>query len=129
MQGVKMSVVFISYSRIDRPFVHRLVNDLEHEGISVFFDQRVQPGESWADSISSAIEDAKFLLLVLSPEYVESSWAQEEMKVGLLKESEGRSKVIPLMFRKCEPPSIIKSKAYANFVDDYEVGLRQLMPV
>ncbi len=124
-----MGSVFISYSRNDRDFVHRLVRDLEAAGISVFFDQRVKPGASWADSISDAIERAKFLLAVLSPDYVDSAWAQEEMKVGLLRESEGKAMVIPLMVRKCQPPPFIAAKAYANFVDSYDVGLEQLIPV
>jgi len=37
--------------------------------------------------------------------------------------------VIPLMVRKCQPPPFIAAKAYANFVDSYEVGLNQLIPV
>lgn len=121
--------VFISYSRNDREFVHRLVRDLEAAGVSVFFDQRVKPGASWVDSISNAIERAKFLLAVLSPDYVDSAWAQEEMKVGLLRESEGKATVIPLMVRACQPPAFIAAKAYANFADSYEVGLQQLIPV
>ena len=127
--GPTVENIFISYSRNDRDFVHRLVHDLETAGISVFFDQRVKPGASWVDSISNAIEHAKFLLIVLSPDYVDSVWAQEEMKVGLLRESEGKAMVIPLMVRKCQPPAFIAAKAYANFADSYEVGLQQLIPV
>jgi TIR domain len=121
-----LSSAFISYSRNDRDFVHRLVGDLENAGISVFFDQRVTPGASWAASISQAIEQAKFLLVVLSPDYVDSAWAQEEMKLGLEREVEKKAQVIPLMVRKCQPPPFIASKAYANFADSYEVGLNQL---
>jgi TIR domain len=122
-----MSSAFISYSRNDRDFVYRLVGDLEKAGISVFFDQRVTPGASWADSISRAIEQANFLLVVLSPDYVASTWAQEEMKVGLEREDQKKALVIPLMVRKCQPPPFIESKAYANFKDSYEVGLSQLI--
>jgi hypothetical protein len=121
--------VYISYSRNDRAFVRRLAGDLEAAGISVFFDQRVKPGASWADSIASAIERAKFLLVALSPDYGDTAWAREDMNVGLLRESEGKATVIPLMVRRCEPPPLVAAKAYANFADSYDIGLHQLLSV
>ena len=124
-----MSDAFISYSRNDRDFVHRLVSDLENAGISVFFDQKVTPGASWASSISQAIEQAKFLLVVLSPDYVNSAWAREEMFIGLEREAQKKGLIIPLLVRECNPPTFIQSKAYANFKDSYDVGLSQLIPV
>jgi hypothetical protein len=69
------------------------------------------------------------LLAVLSPDYVESGWAQEEMKVGLLRQAEGKAMVVPLMVRKCQPPPFVAAKAYANFADSYDLGLQQLLPV
>src|SRR5688572_17236566 len=92
-----VSDVFVSYSRKDRDFVQRLVGDLQSAGVSVFFDQTIQPGESWVASLSKAIESARYLLVVLSPDYLESQWALEEMKVGLLREADRKATVIPLM--------------------------------
>jgi hypothetical protein len=124
-----LSDVFVSYSRKDRDFVRRLVSDLEAAGVSVFFDQTIQPGESWAASLSKAIESARYLLVVLSPDYLESQWGQEEVKVGLLRESERKATVIPLMFRECQPPLFLVAKTYADFTKSYEEGLRRLLPV
>jgi len=124
-----MTDVFVSYSTKDREFVHRLVRDLENAGLRVFFDQRVTPGESWAETLANAIEAARFLLVVLTPDYLSSKWAQEELKVGLLRESEGRASVIPLMVRQCEPPGFLASKTYADFTQDYNEGLKRLLPV
>ena len=95
----------------------------------MFLDQRVTPGASWAHSISQAIEQVKFLLVLLSPDYLNSKWAREEMMLGMEGEAQKKALVIPLMVRKCQPPLIIASKAYANFADSYEVGLSQLIPV
>lgn len=124
-----MSDVFVSYSRKDRDFVHRLVGDLEAAGVSVFLDQTIQPGDSWAASLSKAIESARYLLVVLSPDYLESQWGQEEMKVGLLRESERKATVIPLMVRQCQPPLFLAAKTYADFTKSYDEGLRRLLPV
>lgn len=124
-----MSDIFISYSRHDREFAIRLVRDLEASGLTVFFDQRIAPGESWAASLSKAIESARYLLVVLSPEAVESEWIRQEVIVALERETQGKARVVPLMLRECNPPLFLAQKTYADFTKDYHTGLRQLLPV
>jgi TIR domain-containing protein len=124
-----VSDVFISYSRKDLEFVRRLVMDLERKALSVYFDLEIQTGESFVESLSKAIESARYLLVVLSPDYLESKWGQEEMKLGLLRESERKATVIPLMVRECQPPPFLAAKAYANFTKSYDEGLAQLLHV
>jgi hypothetical protein len=51
------------------------------------------------------------------------------MKVGLLRESERKATVIPLMLRECEPPLFLAAKSYADFTKSYGEGLRRLLPV
>jgi hypothetical protein len=123
-----MSDVFISYARGDQSFTDRLVRDLEAAGLTVFFDRRVV-GESWAASLSEAIEAARFVLVVLSPEALYSKWIHQEMMLGLARETQGRTKVIPLMVRECEPPVYLAARTWADFTKDYDVGLQQLLPV
>jgi hypothetical protein len=121
--------VFISYSNKDRSFVDRLAKDLEAAGIAVFFDQRITPGDSWAQSLAHAIEGAKFVLVVLTPESVASEWVTQEARIGLAREAEGKAKVIPLMLRPCTPPPFLSDKTYASFDHDYDVGLNRLLSV
>jgi hypothetical protein len=124
-----VSDVFISYSHADREFVYRLVQDLELAGLTVFFDQRIASGESWADTLSKAIEGARYVLVVLSPEAVSSDWLRAETMLGLKREGDGKATVIPLMVRQCEPPLILTLKTWADFREDYHAGLRALLPV
>ena len=124
-----MTDVFISYSRTDRDLVAKLARDLKARGISVFFDQLITPGDSWADSLSQAIERARYLLVVMSPEYFSSLWTQEELKIGLLREAEGKARVIPLMAHRVELPELLAAKTYADFTGSYEEGLQSLVPV
>ena len=120
--------VFISYSRMDRDFVNELVDDLIRRGFSVFLDRMIEAGESWADTLSKAIENARNVLVVLSPEAMQSDWIRQEVSVGLLREAEGKARVIPLMLRQCEMPLFLALKTYADFTGDYEDGLMQLLP-
>lgn len=124
-----MSDVFISYSRHDREFVSRLVRDLEHAGLTVFFDQRIVPGESWVQALSKAIESARYVLVALSPEALDSEWIRQETMIGLECEGREKARVIPLMVRECSPPPFLANKTWADFTKDYEAGLQQLLPV
>ena len=126
---LQVSDVFISYSRHDREFVSRLVRDLERAGLTVFFDQRIAPGESWVQALSKAIESARYVLVALSPEALESEWIRQEMMVGLDREVREKAKVIPLMVRECIPPPFLANKTWADFTKNYESGIQQLLPV
>jgi hypothetical protein len=122
-----MSDVYISYTHSDRDFVNRLVEDLEQAGLTVFFDQKIPAGASWADSLTKAIESARFLLVVLSPAAVASEWIRQEIMVGLEQESKQKTTVIPVMLHECELPFFLRIKTWADFTKDYAAGLRALL--
>lgn len=124
-----MSAVFISYSNKDREFVERLARDLSAYGIHVFYDQRIAPGESWADSLSKAIESAKYILVVLSPNSVDSAWVAQETNIGLAREVDGKAQVIPLLLEKCRVPTPLAGKTYASFDQDYDAGFSRVLAV
>lgn len=126
---MKKNRIFISYSHKDIIFVKQLVDDLENAGLEIFYDQRIQPGESWANSLSAAIESAKYILVILSPDYLVSQWAQEELQFGLLRETEQKATVIPILIRPCKIPTFLVTKHYADFSKDYSHGLQRLLPV
>lgn len=123
-----MADVFISYSSADREVVTKLASDLQRRGISVFFDQLIQPGDSWANSLAKAIEDARYLLAVVSPDYLSSKWTQEELNIGFLRETEGKARVIPVLVRPVELPGLLAAKTYADFTQGYDQGLSRLLP-
>ena len=90
-----MKRCFITYAREDREFVRRLVEDLRREGFEAMFDMLIEPGESWAQSLTKSIEGAEFFLVVMSPNYLSSAWAQEELQIGMLREMERKSRESP----------------------------------
>jgi hypothetical protein len=124
-----LSEVFISYARHDREFVARLYQDLKEHDVDVFFDQVIQPGPSWVKTLTEAIESARYILVVLSPEYLTSPWAEQEVNVALLRESEKKATVIPLMARRCKPPGLLGKKTYADFTKTYDSGFAELLTV
>ncbi|MCK4394533.1 toll/interleukin-1 receptor domain-containing protein [Candidatus Bipolaricaulota bacterium] len=111
--------VFVSYSRRDQPFVRKLVDRLLQSGVSVFYDEAdIAVGQSLADSLNRAVQNAKYVLVVMSPDYFASQWGKLELALALQQEFESdRTKVIPLLLRDCEIPPLLRSKLYADFRD------------
>lgn len=121
--------LFISYSHQDQNFVKKLARDLKKHGINVWIDfQEIKVGDSIIEKINEAIENNNYLAIVLSPHSVNSHWVRRELAAGLIKELEKKSVVIlPILARKCKIPPVISDKVYANFADDYQKGLQELL--
>ncbi|MFP5273818.1 toll/interleukin-1 receptor domain-containing protein [Coleofasciculus sp.] len=65
---------FISHSSIDKPFVERLATDLRtREGIDAWYDAwEILPGDRIPDKLEEGLANAGILVLVLSPDSVNS---------------------------------------------------------
>jgi len=124
-----MSQVFISYSRKDQGFVQRLAADLTARlpQVQVFYDMLIQPGASWADTLAVQIEQADVVLALLSPDYLESPWAQQELNIALDRQLKKQSRLLPLLVRPCTPSGFLSQLTWVDFTEDYERALAQLI--
>lgn len=96
-----MTKVFISYSRKDFPFVKRLAADLKEAGVDVWYDMsNLGVGSRWRAEIETAIKTCQFVIVVLSPDSINSEWVEREF---LFASNLGRQ-ILPLMYRPCELP-------------------------
>jgi|GEM_PF-4777030 len=88
--------VFISYRRADgKIFAKRLRADLKKQGFNAWMDERNMPsGEPFIAAIDSAIESARYFLLVFTPEAIKSEYCQDEWKRAI----EQAKPIIPLLF-------------------------------
>ena len=106
-----MAQVFISYSRKDLTFVEQLALDLKGAGLEVWYDvSRLEGGERWRTEIQNAIKSSQYVIIVLSPDSVESVWVEREF----IYSSNLNRKIIPLLYRQCELPL---NYLDLNFVD------------
>jgi len=63
-----MADIFISYSRKDKDFVHRLDESLKSRGREAWVDwEDIRPTEEWMQAIYAAIEGADTFIFVLTP--------------------------------------------------------------
>lgn len=107
-----MTDVFISYSHDDQERVRRLVQALEAEGYSVWWDHTIPPGQSWDTFIARGIREAKAAIVVWSRHSVGSEWVKEEATL-----SRGDGKYIPVCVDDVSPPMGFARIQAANLVD------------
>jgi TIR domain len=109
--------------------VHRLVQDLEARNlqVEVFYDMLLPAGSSWVETLAREIERADVILAVLSPDYLASEWAAQEVNVALDRTLKGSSRLIPLMVRPCHPPGFLSQLVWIDFTGDYEEALARLI--
>ena len=121
--------VFISHSAKDKEFARTLADELANTGHSPWLDEwKIRVGESIPVKISEGIKDCDALIVVLSEHAVASRWVENEWQAKYWDEIEaGHVMVLPVLLKKCEIPTLLKTKRYANFVEDYNEGLESLL--
>lgn len=112
--------VFISYSHRDGAWVrNNLLPVLEALALRVCVDFReFEPGAPSVLEIRRAIQTSRKTLLVLTPDYFESSWSVfEALIVQTIDPPNRERRLIPLLKAKCNLPPEIAYLTYVDFVD------------
>lgn len=90
--------VFLSYSRSDRVYAQQLADKLADSDLQVWHPDMLEPGQNWGDAIGNALRDSQAMVVLLSPEALESPYFKSEIDYALSSpEYEGR--LIPVMVR------------------------------
>jgi adenylate cyclase len=101
----KTSDVFISYSREDQERVFQLAGRLRAAGVGLWIDQgSLDAAAMWSQQIVEALDNAKVMLLMISPAAVRSDNVAKE--VTLI--SERRGHILPLHLEQTVIPPALK---------------------
>jgi hypothetical protein len=124
---------FISYRRQqpDRGWVHdHLVRGLRSRGVRVCVDDDdFRLGRPVVLEMERAVEESRFTVPVLTPEWVVSSYTEfEEVLARALGLESGTWPVIPVVRRPTQLPLRLRSTAYLDMTDDatFEADLDRL---
>ncbi len=108
-----MENIFVSYSRKDMDFVRKLAGDLESAGYDVWWDiADLRGGDDWVRTIPDAIASSQHVIVVLTPNSVESEWVRREYTQALAL----RRKIVPIMLEACTVPFALNTINYVNFM-------------
>jgi hypothetical protein len=101
-----MSDIFISYARADREKAGRLAGAFSQKGWSVWWDREIPPGQSFDETIETALAAARCVVVLWSASSVASRWvkteAAEGAERGILVPVLIEAVKIPLEFKRIE---------------------------
>jgi isopentenyl diphosphate isomerase/L-lactate dehydrogenase-like FMN-dependent dehydrogenase len=102
--------IFISYARDDRRVAQVIAERLTAAGAEAFFDVEMPVGESFTDSLVTAIRSSDCVIALMSPSYFASRWNQAEIAESL----DAGKRVIPVRVRPCDIEGLL---GYLQWLD------------
>jgi hypothetical protein len=122
-----MGHIFISYSRRDKDVVDRLTQLLTAAGVEIWIDREgIRGGEKWRALIVQAIRTADAVLLVLTPNAVESDNVRKELDLT----EEFKKPIIPVEIEQTVVPMAIAYQIAGlqkiDLFSNFEEGMRQV---
>ena len=77
--------IFVSYAHKNDAAVLGIIGTLQSRGFRVWYDEGIEAGSEWPESIASHLERAQLVLAFLSPAYLQSDNCRKEMHYALTK--------------------------------------------
>lgn len=71
--------IFISYAHADSRRVYPVIKKLQADGFRVWYDDGIDPGTEWDQSIADAIKNCAYFFAFLSENYLRSENCKDEM--------------------------------------------------
>ena len=90
-----MAQIFISYSRVDRPFTRKLEDSLRRV-YTVWYDEALTGGQDWWNEILNQIDDCDVFIYLLSEDSVKSNYCLAEYDVARTL----HKKILPVLIRQ-----------------------------
>ena len=71
--------IFICYAHGDKAVVYSEITWLHEQGIRIWYDEGISPGEEWSEELGQAIDGAERILYFVSPQSVASRHCRNEL--------------------------------------------------
>ncbi|XP_030964117.1 toll/interleukin-1 receptor-like protein [Quercus lobata] len=109
--------VFLSFRGEDtrNNFTDHLYAALQRKGIVTFRDEEgLEKGESISPALLKAIEESRFAIIILSKNYVSSSWCMEKLAKMVRCRKETGLTILPIFYHVS--PSDVRKQAEALYI-------------
>ncbi len=119
--------VFISYSRKDRDTMRAVRDALTQGRLVVWSDENLEPGsQDWRSDVQFAIENARCVVAILSPDAKNSEWVNEELNYAKIR----RAPIFTLLARGDESNAVPFGVSGVQWIDmraDYDEALQDIV--
>jgi len=114
-----MDDFFISYNKADKHWAEGLGNWLDRAMFSTILqEQDFVAGSNFVSQMHGALKSAQRLILVLSPDYLSSKFAESEWTAAFVSDPTNmKSTLIPVRVRDCQPDGLLKPIVYIDLIN------------
>jgi len=124
--------IFLSHARKDSQLARKLADLLTQAGFSVWLpEEEIAPGDNWAKKIGKALEESECMVILLTPNALESDWLRQNIEYALgSKKYEGRlfsvfvapspeiGKRVPWILQKLPHRQVESAKQFRRVIRD-----------
>ena len=124
-----MSDLFISYSRKDKEFVHKLHDALAAQKRDVWVDfEDIPLASEWRDEIFTGIEAANSFVFVISPDSAASAVCGEEVNHAVT----CKKRIVPILYREGDYKTLNSAISSHNWIycrdtDSFDDAFKSLL--
>jgi hypothetical protein len=97
--------VFISHSNQGNLLARKIARVLQEEGLEVWDEQNVLPGDNWAGKVAEALDESQAMVVLLTPHALASEWVRREIEYALGKENYTK-RVVPVVVGQLSEESL-----------------------
>lgn len=117
--------IFISHSSRDKDAALQLGSTLNFCAVDVWLDDwELELGQSLTDGIAKAMDESRFIAILITENYNKTVWTKTEYKKALAREQkEQRTVMLPLIVGEAEIPEFLEDKIYIDLRKDYFSGI------
>ena len=121
--------IFLSHSSRDKPAALQLVDTLNFCAVDVWLDDwELEIGQSLTDEIAKAMEDSRYIVILITENYNKTVWTKTEYKKALSREQkEERTVMLPIIIGDAEMPAFLEDKIYIDLRAEYFVGITKIV--
>jgi hypothetical protein len=121
--------IFISHSSRDKLAAVRLAATLNFCSVDVWLDDwELDVGQSLTDELGKAMDQSRFIAILITENYNQTVWTKTEYKKALAREQkEQRTVMLPLILGEAQLPDFLEDKIYIDLRDDYFCGITRLV--
>lgn len=121
--------IFISHSSKDKSAAVHLAKVLNFCAIDVWLDDwELEVGQSLTDEISKAMDDSRYIAILITENYNKTVWTKTEYKKALAREQkEQRTVMLPLIIGEAVIPDFLEDKIYIDLRTEFYKGIVNLV--